>query len=431
MRNHTTPSFYELISQQGKNPSITPGAAPVAVQFLMNNLPTGKDGRLWYYCTAIVVKLTVRIHQLSTGDAAITADQLWQIVQSVNVQCPILGQLFTHQNTRGSVLGNLIQYAGFGFNRAPVSTALAVNESPTDYDRTLYFRIPFAYEFLCKPHETSPWNGFFEGGTVEVKIDSNTVLGSVSAGATITTPCNLRCWMEYIPSPETVIHTPCHWREHQTPGNSTKMIIQDMGSPDGLQGIDQSKGVGIAHLLYLMNPEGLGLLGSTTADNIISYDIPWRDQQRVDIPDAPFLAKMAHMGNNRLAPGVAAAVDFGNGGQGGDPYAFAGNPQGDLNDESAMYFPLVASGRDLETSKLQTVAGAKESNYTFGSDGTPSGINRFIGQYFPVFDEQFMQALAARIAPNKAGDLVAKTLNKQKGGVHGIGKLAYVRAKVT
>ncbi len=428
MRNHTTPKLYELVSQQGKNPSIVPGTAPVSVQFLMQNMPTSKEGKFWYYVTSLVFKLTVVINQPAESGAVITADKLWQIVQSVQVQSPILGQMYTHQNTPGAVLGNLIQYMGFGFNRTPVADQIPGTDGNTTV--TLYYRIPYALEFLCKPHETAPWAGFFEGGTVEIKIDVQSVLGGISTGAVIQTPANLRCWIECIPSPEACIHVPFNFRLHQTPGNSTRQVIQDMGSPDGLQGIDMSKGVGLVALMYLMNPTGLGLGGSTTADNIISYDIPWRDQDRVDIPDGPFMSLVAQMGNNRLAPADSAGVLFGNGGQGGFPYAFAGDPQGGLNDASSMFFPLVMPARDTETSKLQTVMGPKESNYTYGSGGIPSVINKFLGLYFCVYDEQFLHGLAARIAPSMEGEIVAKTLNKQKGGKWGVGKLAYVRAKI-
>jgi len=435
MRNHTTAKLYELVSQQGKNPTVTPGTAPQSVQFLMQNLPTSKEGKFWYYVTAICFKLVVRIDQPGSGGTALTNDQLWQIVQSVQVQCPILGQTYTHQNTPGALLGNIIQYMGLSYNRAPVHELIPSSDGDTDV--TLYYRIPYAFEFLCKPHETSPWAGFFEGGTVEIKIDVESVLAGISTGSVIQTPCNLRCWIEVIPSPEPCIHVPFNWRLHQTPGNSTRQVIQDIGSPDGLQGIDMSKGVGMATLLYLMEPEdgsgnslGLGIGGNTHADNIVSYDIPWRDQDRVDIPDGPFMNLIAQMGNNRLAPADSSSASFGASANGGFPYAQAAQAQGSLNDPGAMFFPLVTPGRDTETSKLQTVMGPKESNYTYGSDGIPSGINKFLGLYFATFDEQFLHGLAARIAPGMEGKIVAKTLQKQKGGKWGVGKLQFVRAKI-
>lgn len=424
MRNHTTAKFYELVSQQGKNPTVTPGSSAQAVQFLLNNIPTGKEGKFWYYAMSVVLKVVVAINQPSSGGTALSAGQLWQVIQSCNLQCPLLGQLFTHQNTRGVTLGTIMQYFGLGFNRFPLQPVIG---AATDTTVTLYYRLPLSYEFLKKPHETAPWGGFLEGGTFEVKLDTSTVLDAASDGATLTS-ANFRAWLEMIPAPEAVIHTPVHWREHQVPGNSTKQIIQDFGSSDGLNGLDQSKGVGLAFLGYLMNPTGVGMAGSTTADNISSYDIPWRDQDRVDVPDAPFANMMAMMGNNRLVPSNTTL--FGGNGQGGMPYSDDADTITNLNDETALIFPNVSCGRDLETSKLQTVAGAKELNYTFGDDGIPSGINRYLGLYFPVFNQQFMQILAQRIAPGKERALVAKTLNKQRGGIHGVGKLAYTRAKV-
>jgi len=427
MRNHTTPKLYELVSQQGKAPTFTAGTAPVSTQFLMQNLPTSKEGKFWYYVTSLCFKLTVIINQPAEGGAVISSDQLWQIVQSVQVQCPILGQTYTHQNTPGALLGNIMQYMGMSYNRAPVTEQIPAADGNTTV--TLYYRIPYAFEFLVKPHETSPWAGFFEGGTVEIKVDVSTVLGGISTGAVLTTG-SLRCWIEVIPSPEACIHVPFNFRLHQTPGNSTRQVIQDMGSPDGLQGIDMSKGVGLVSLMYLMNPTGLGIGGSTTADNIVSYDIPWRDQDRVDIPDGPFMSLIAQMGNNREAPADTASAVFGASPNGGFPYSFAAQVQGSLNDAESLFFPLVMPGRDTETSKLQTVMGPKESNYTYGSGGIPSGINKFLGLYFGVFDEQFLHGLAARIAPAKEGEIVAKTLQKQSGGKWGVGKLAYVRAKI-
>ncbi len=428
MRNHTTPKLYELVSQQGKNPSIVPGTTPQSVQFLMQNMPTSKEGKFWYYVTSICLKLEVVIDQPASGGTAITADKLWQIVQSVQVQAPLLGQMYTHQNTPGALLGNIMQYMGLSYNRAPINELIPAENGDTTV--TLYYRIPYAFEFLVKPHETSPWAGFFEGGTLEVKIDVNSVLGGISTAAVIKTPSSLRCWVEVIASPEPCIHVPFNFRLHQTPGNSTRHVIQDMGSPDGLQGIDMTKGVGLVSLMYLMNPTGLGIGGSTTADNIVSYDIPWRDQDRVDIPDGPFMSLIAQMGNNRQAPADSTSAVFGASPNGGFPYSLSGQVQGSLNDASSLFFPLVTPGRDLETSKLQTVMGPKDSNYTYGSGGVPSGINKFLGLYFGVYDEQFLHGLAARIAPAMEGDIVAKTLQKQSGGKWGVGKLAYVRAKI-
>lgn len=419
MRNHTTPKIYELVASGGaKNPSATPGTSQQSITFNLNNLPTGKDNKFWYYVTALNLKVVTTFDQAAMGGTAVNPDKLWKALASAQVQCPLLGTLYSHQNTRGSVLGGIIQKFGFGYNQLQERAQIASADGDTTV--TLYYRIPFAYEFLRKPHETSPWTGFLEGGTFEVKLDISTVFDGDSTGAVIKTPTNFKAWLELIPSPEAVLHTPCHWREHILPGSSTRFVIQDVGSPDGLQGVDQSRGVGLSTLLMLTDATGMGLSGSDGSDNVTGYDIPWRDQQRIDTPDAPFMAFFAHAGNIRQNRAVVDAAGW--------PYTDAATAQGDLNDAQSLFFPFVVPGRDFETSKLQTVAGAKEINMAFTS--TPSGSMRLLGHYFPVFDPAFMQMLAARIAPGAAGQLVAKTLNKQTGFVHGFGKTAYVRAKV-
>jgi len=422
MRNHTTPKIHELVSTAGKNPSVTPGASAQTATFLLNNVPTGKEGKFWYYAMSAVLKVVTTFDQAAMGGAVVNPDKLWKVLQSVQVQCPILGQLFSHANTRGATLGNIIQYFGYGFNATPLRAQIAAADGDTTV--TLYYRIPFSYEFLRKPHETAPWGGFLEGGTLEVKLDVSTVFDGDSTGAVIKAPTNFRCWLEMIPSPEAVIHTPVHWREHQIPGSSTKAIVQDMGSPDGLQGIDQSRGVGLAALLYLTDATGIGLGGPDGYDNITGFDIPWRDQDRVDVPEALMSSFMAMIGHHRK--GRPTSLTTGSDGM-GFPYTLAATVN-DLPDAQALVVPLVASGRDLETSKLQTVAGAKEINFSYTS--TPSAVYRLLGCYFPVFDENFVKALASRIAPGSKGQLTAKTLNKQKGGVRGVGKLAYTRSKV-
>ncbi len=419
MRNHTLAKIHELVSTGGKNPSFTPGTSVQTAQFLMNSLPVGKDGKLWYYLTAIVVKVVFRITQSGGAGAAMNPDQLYKVLQSVQVQCPLLGQLFLHANTRGATLGNIIQRYGNGYSSLHNRAQVAAANGNTDV--TLYFRIPFAYEFLRKPHETSPWTGFLEGGTLEIKLDTSTVFSADSPAVVTAAPCSMRAWMEMIPSPEAVIHTPSHWREHITPGNSTKAVIQDMGSADGLQGIDQSKGVGLAVLHYLTDATNIGLNGPDGADNITGVDIPWRNQDRIDSPDSMVNAMFGHQGTSRQTRN-------GTHDGAGWPYTIAATPNGDLNDAQALVFPLCAPGRDCETSKLQTVSGAKEINFSYTS--TPSGSYRFLGMYFPVFDDNYMATLIARIAPGSSGRVRAKTLNKQAGGVRGVGKLAYTRTKI-
>lgn len=422
MRNHTTPKIFDLSGPAGKTASLTTGASPVTATFNMNNMPTGKDGKMWYYTTAIVVQVTPVVNQPASGGTAITPDKLYKIVQSCRVYTPVLGELYSHTNTNGAALGLIQQAFGKAWNQNPHPTTIPSTDGNTS--PVLKFRIPFAFEFLKKPHETSPWTGFLEGGQVEVKIDISTILDGDSTGCTVDS-ATVQCWIEMIPSPEPIIHTPCHTRRHANlPGSTKRTTITDLGSPDGLQGVDQSKGVGLAYLLYLTNATGMGLGGQTnqSADNITQVEIPWRDQTVTDNPEAFFEAFYAMMG---IRGRDTALVDFG-----GFPYTMAAtSTTGALANAQSLFFPLVSCGRDLETSKLQTVAGAKDINFNYTT--TPSAGPVLLGMYFPTFDASFVQnQLVPRIAPGSKGVLKVKTLNKQKGGIPGVGKLAYTRLKI-
>lgn len=427
MRNHTQPKIFDLAGPAGKTASLTMTAsAGATATFNMNNLPTGKDGKMWYYTMAIVVEVTPAVTMASSAGAAITPDKLWKIVQSARVYSPILGELFSHTNTNGAALGLIQQEFGRGFNGNPRPITIPATNSAVVSPR-LKYRIPFAYEFLKKPHETSPWAGFFEGGQVEIKLDLSTVLDADSTGTTVPS-ATVSAWLELIPSPEPVIHTPCHWRRHANlPGSTKRTTITDIGSPDGLQGTDQSKGVGLASMLYLTNATGMGLGGTTnqSADNITQLEVPWRDQTTTDNPEAFFESFFAMCGVRRRADG-AGVNEFG-----GFPYTLAAtSTTGLLANAQALFFPIVSCGRDLETSKLQTVAGAKDINFNYTT--TPSAGPVILAHYFPTFSDDFVQnVLVPRIAPGAKGVLRAKTLNKNlKAGKIGVGKLAYVRQKV-
>jgi hypothetical protein len=414
MRNHTTSLKHDLASAGGaKTVSLTPGASQETATFLMSSLPLGQKNSLWHYATAIMVRVKIKV--TTSSSAAVNPDTLWKIMANFRVQSPILGELFSQNNTRGAVLGNVINPVARGYNRLPQRIAIATGQ--TDTDATLYYRIPFANEYLRKPHETSPWLGFLEGGTVEARIDAQTILGNSNTYSTVV----MNSWIDYLPVPEAVIHTPCHWREHILPGSSTKHIIQDMGAPDGLQGIDPAKGAGLAFLAYLGDIAGPGLGGADGPDNITGIEMPFRGQPRTDHPDGFVNTLFEQMGHGmHFNMGDVDAVQW--------PYAQTITTITGLNDASLMFQPLVTPGRDQETSKFQTVYGAKEINLTYTS--TPSGSCRFLGQYYPQFEERFLEGLAARIAPGVSGVLVSKTLNKQEGFSSGTGKMAYTRQKV-
>lgn len=423
LNRHTTSKMYELTGQQGRTVTVTPGTGQTQVQFLCQAMPTQKDSKFWYYVEDIWVKAVVTI-AVTTDSlfAGFQPYQLWQVIASMSLQTPILGMLFQNSNTRGAVLGNVIMPVSFGYNQLPRRPVLGAGGNTTvTYE--LWYRLPFAQHFLANPMETAPWAGFLEGGTLTVNVaPSNVFVADVNANSTVTSVVlSATAFMQ--PAPEARIHAPCHWREHES-AQTNKHVITDMGSPDGLQGIDQSKGCGIAALYQATGPASSGLLAATTLPNILNVTIPWRDQPLLQDPTLLSVAQYKAFGAS-MAPGylegtaVGAELDW--------PYT-PGALGTSLNSTQALVQSLIAPGTNVYTSKLQTVAGAKEIvlNYT-----SPPEINsRFFGCYFPVFDDEFKRSLVARIAPTSSGKTSAKTLNKQAGGVAGVGKLAYTAQKV-
>ena len=431
MRNHTSPMIWELSGAQGKSVTVTPGAGTTSIKWQMTNMPTGKQGKFWYYLTSIVVALSVSVSQINTETVAqMEQDILYRLLTSLQVFTPILGPLYQHSNTRGTHLGNLIQFAGFGYNSVGAVPSIPV--STATYTRVIYFRIPFAHEFLRKPHELSPWGGFLEGGFVEILLGPSTTLTDFSGTSTFAS-ATARCWCEFIPAPEAIIHVPFNWRLHQNIAAGSRITIPDIGSPDGLQGIDQSRGCGVMNLWDIMDIDALDLGGNTTADNITSFDVQWRDQIRMESPDAYVMSELAMMGNARRTiwngagtPDVTDRHGFPNYDE-----LTAANAATFLNNAQSLIYPFVGCGRDLETSKLQTIAGAKDINITYASPVSTAPI--LLGQYAYVWDEAFVRTvLIPRIDPANAAnpELLTKTLNKQQGGTYGIGKLAYARQKI-
>lgn len=430
MREHTTVRFHELTAQSGgKNPSMTPSTSALQSSiFDVKGVPTGAQNKFWYYCLGAVVRVVLTLDQAASGGAVINADKLWKCFASFSWTSPILGELFAHRNTRGAVLGNVIMPFARGYNVAPARAQIAAADGNTTV--ILTYTLPLAYSTLVKPHETAPWSGFLEGGTIETKLDLSTVLDGDSTGLVLKTPSSVRCHLRLMPSPEPVIHVPCNWREFTPPGGSTRHMLTDLGSADGLQGIDTAHGIGLAALLYLTDAAGIGLAGADGVDNITSYDVPFRDQARVDDVWAPmqfWLDNMEKRSGQRAGVGSTIVAD-----EAGWPFTMAATPNGDVLDSQALVYPLIAPGRQLETSKLQTVRGPQEIN--FGYTSTPSGTPRFMVWQFMKFKQDFANGLQALLLGREAPEALMAPKTTQKNDASHIHnenpKLAYTRRKI-
>lgn len=423
---HTGARIWEISSQQGRYPTIVPdAAASTQVVFNMIGLPTQKDAKFWYYLEALWLRVNITGTNSDSVFVGIPAENLWKMITSIEVQCPLLGTLFSAKNTRGAVLGNVIQRIGYGYNALPASNLTPVGGTAANFTAELFYRLPFAQDFLANRMETAPWFGLLEGGTVNVNVGPAGVLNNAAVTNLAVTSITLGLCATLLPDSEARVHTPVIYREHVLPAGG-QQIIPDIGSPDGLQGIDQSRGCGIAHLSLLTGPANTGLQAGTTALNILTVDVPFRDQPTIYNPEYFYLTQFQAMGPMSKRTGVQGALfdtDW-------PQIAGTQNANGSfkLNNLNMLIFPIIATGCDVFTSKLQTLAGAKMMNFTYTAD--PSVVQRYVGCYFPQFDDQFADSLAARISPSSQGIRKPKTITKVSGMVPGVGKVAYVADKV-
>lgn len=423
MKKFTMPKIWDLAGPSGKTATPTFSASTTTTTtFNMNNMPNGKGQDSWYYVTGIVLDVVYTIVQAGGAGSAMNKDQIYKQLQSVRVWSPTLGDLYSHNNTKGSVLGSVIMPYAAGYVLEPTQAPVAAANAT--YTFRVSYRLPFSFEFLVNPHDTSPWAGFFEAGIVEAKFDLTTLLATDSTGCTCT-GATINCWAEMIPQKQLLIHSPFNFRLHNNlPGSTPRSTITDIGAPDQLSGIDTNRGAGIASLLYLTTATNIGLGGAGAANNILQVEIPWRDQTVTDNPEAFLKAFFQMMGPRAVPPTLTDNFQ-------GYPYRLGATASttGQNNSADLLFFPLIFPGSELKLSKLQTVLGAKDINFRYTS--TPSASPAFLGHYFYTFSADYLKKiLLPRIAPGQNVSVRAKTSGKQRGFIPLAGKTANLPLKV-
>lgn len=396
MRNHSTPLYRQLSAAGTRSPSVTPSATDVSsVTFNLIGLPpVTQDMR--NYVTAFCVKVTQTIDTDAAG-SAINFDQLYKGVSSMRIFSPLLGEPYQAAHTRGAVLGHFIQVLGAGYTYPQCARAQIPASTDADYTVDLYYVLPVSLEFLQKPHETSQYIGLYEQGELEVRIATTAAYDGDYAGAVTKSPCTLRAWLEYLPSPDNFIGVPFQFKEYVVPGSSTEFILRGVGGGSGLKGI-ANEGCGLAALAWLTDATGIGLAGADGVDEINRIDLPFRSQQSVDIVDPLFSMLRRMLAGKRVGPisGVPAATPAHDGS--GWPYTQAATPNNSLSNAQAMFLPLVMPGINFETSKAQHVKGDVSLNIGFGT--VPSGSSRFVTLELLEFDVPQAEAITRAMGLN-------------------------------
>jgi hypothetical protein len=359
MRNATTPLSYELTSEGGsKSIAITPGAATQSGRFNIGGIPP-RLGDMRVYTTRFFPHLATTLDTDAAG-GPIVWDKLSKALVSAELISPVLGTVYPHFHTRGPTLMHLISLVALGYEYPQGARTQIPLDVDADYDVDLFFCMPIAHECLADPLETAQWSGFFDGGTLEMIVAISTIFGTDYAGAVTKTPTTLRCLAEAIPSQREFIGVPFQWRRRSIAGGGTSPQLKNVGGETSLNGI--SPGAGLAGMWWLTNATGIGLGGNDGVDNITAITLDWRGQKNIQNLDGFF--HWQRIATEKRTSPVSLSLTVPQQDSANWPHAQSSvlqtgttSPQRPSLDPEAMFLPIVAPGRALQTAKVQRVLG--------------------------------------------------------------------------
>lgn len=399
MRDHTTPLFKELQSSGLETVSITPSAATSPATFGITGLPP-VTGNMKNYAQGFTFALTVTFDPDAAGNA-VNFDQLIKGAASASLRSQWLGEVYTHQHTRGAVIGLLIDPIARGYQMMQPARIQIPTNTDSDVTLELYYELPLSFEVFKKPHETAQWTGFFDGGTAELIVGTASVFDGDYAGAVIKAPVTVRAWCTYLPSPDNALGVPFQFRDREIVGGGTAPILKGVGQETSLVGVEQ--GCGLAGMYWLSDQLGLG--GPDGVDNITSVEIPWRGQLQLRNLD-PYFLELRKAARHRVGPisGLGTTIMHDGGGW---PSTMGATPNGKFGaNANALFLPLITPGADFETSKAQRVGG--DLQVIFGVTAAITNPHRFVTFELLEYDNNQIARLGAAMGapgavPTRAG----------------------------
>jgi len=366
-------------------------------------------GRLANYLVGFVVTI-VATYQYAPGETGADIldydDVARALFESFELKNSLLGKPISHNYYRGEFVG-IGGFIANGMRRpVPQPRSLLTSGSSTVTQRHDYF-IPASALLGMKGHHTAQLACLFDGATFEVK--------TAAAGLLADAEIRLGPGVQFV-------------RYEKTTGaGATKHTIEALGNTSSFQGVEN--GAGIAFLGWMSSKRGLG--GSWWDANTLEYiNLPFRGLDQLVTLDGLFLDYLGACGNNDL-PNASHALDAGSIAtiQNCGPFAtngclFGPSYNGDVGGVlGADFVPLVAPGRFLEASKLQTIEGTVELNAK--TSGSFSGNDVFYAlQYHswtPAQQEEVLKKIISSGVANGVWgtpNLVPSTkiMNKQPAG---------------
>jgi hypothetical protein len=274
MKNYGIPTLLDLVSDGGSAVTVTPGANPQSVEFLIQAPKAGLDDN-WPLCTNIICAADTLIDEPAEGTAsALTGDEMALVMDSYDVNSPIIGNTHPRDTFTGPIAKHIVEFfcGGYRYSDGMRRQISAVGD--TDFNYTHYQILPFAHELFEKPHHSAIWLGWLNATKVKNYVAASTALqaiGSAGSNGIVIGATTIRNWVEFIVSDELIIPTINQWHLYETPASGgTTAIIQGIGTPNGL--LDVQDGCRVAALLELTPANGLG--GVTDPSTLVGVTIP-------------------------------------------------------------------------------------------------------------------------------------------------------------
>lgn len=405
-RDGTTPLFEELTSNNADSVAVTPGASQQNATFSIKGL-SGVTGDMRNYAQGFWLHLTTVVDPDGAG-SAVNHDKLYKVLASARLFSPLLGEVYPHKQTRGAVLGHIIQVLGLGYQYPQGARTVIPASTDTDVTIDLYFYLPLAQGFLEEPMESAQWTGLFDDGALEGTVDVSTILDGDYAGAVIKATTALRAVCQYVPSPHHYVGFPVQWRDREIAGGGTQPVLHGVGQETQLNGV--KSGCGLFWLSWLTNATGIGMGGPDGTDNITQIELPWRAQRLLRNLDPFFLALRAAVGK-RVGPstnGTTAMHD-----SAGWPFTLADSP---VNRPGAsgqsMFIPLVFPTARAKTSKFQRTGGNLKINLTV-TDAISAAHRVVTGEAMEWTEDQRDRIFTAMNLPPGPYKYVKRPMNGQ------------------
>lgn len=341
----------DLRTQGGvRTVAVTPGNS---VQYVFDAQQSrigasGSKPGLYNYVSGIMLSYSMIVVR-SSSSGVIYADQFPRCISSIGLTSPMFGNMLDPTVVSGMTAKHILEYFGMGYQRAGINR-LPIPAADGTYTRVGEIFIPFSQGENPWPDHFAFWLGWLDENILELFVE-NSATPFGMAGTSITS-VTFSAALKTIPFGEIIIPSYAILRRYEQAAGagSNGPKLTNVGDAGALQGADD----GARLMEMLFSHQVGGFVGSGTADQISSIQLPWRDQAQSTLPQ--FLFERFLMSSQANAFGKLAAVDDTDN---KPPYIMptgVGSTE-QLNSATALYTPLVWGEKNSLISYYQKVKG--------------------------------------------------------------------------